>query len=256
MTRLDVPEIADQEWCPRWLRRAMAGYLRVMHERTRPYQTAADAIVEILAATGVSRIIDFGSGAGGPWPELRGSIAARGFKPEILCSDIHPDPEAMALFRDLEGLEYLEDQVSAFDVPAECDGLRTMFTGLHHFDPGEVEAILRSAQEARAPFAAFEITHRSPRGLLITLLVPLLVLVFMPLVRPLRLLSIVLTYMPPVLPVLIGWDGLASTLRSYRTGELRQITDTIDRADYVWRVEEKKVPGAPIPMTQVIGIPR
>jgi len=256
MTRLDVPEIADQDWCPRWLRRAMVGYLSVMHERTKPYQTAADSIVEILAETGASRIMDLGSGAGGPWPGLRRIIAAKGFEPEVICSDIQPDPDAIGRFRDLEGFEYLEDQVSALDVAEECDGLRTMFTLLHHFDPGEVEAILRRVQEAGAPFAAFEVTHRSLRGLLTTLLIPLLVLVFMPFVRPFRVLPIVLTYFPPLLPVLIGWDGLASTLRTYRTRELRQITDRIERADYAWRVQEIKVPGAPIPMTQVIGMPR
>lgn len=51
-----------------------------------------------------------------------------------------------------------------------------MFTALHHFTPAEVERILDSARRDRVPFAAFEATHRSVKGVLVTPLVPLLAL--------------------------------------------------------------------------------
>lgn len=150
---------------------------------------------------------------------------------------------------------YHRTPVSALAIPHALVGVRTMFTGLHHFDEGEVTSIFRAAQEARIPFLAAEATHRSMRGLLLLVFVPLLVLFLMPRVRPRRMLPLLLTYLPPLLPILIWWDGLASTLKSYRAEELRTLASGIQEPGYAWRVEELNVSGAPIPVTVVIGCP-
>lgn len=137
----------------------------------------------------------------------------------------------------------------------ELEGIRTIFSGLHHFDETEVRSILRAAQEARVPFLAAEATHRSIRGIFTTLFIPLLVLGLMPRVRPRRALPLILTYIPPILPILIWWDGFASTMRSYRAEELRSLIGDIEEPGYSWRVEELSAPGVPIPVTIVVGRP-
>jgi hypothetical protein len=130
-----------------------------------------------------------------------------------------------------------------------------MFTGLHHFSPEEVRAIMSSAQRDRVGFAAFEATHRSWRGLLVALFIPILVLLLMPLVRPRRFLPLLLTYAPPLFPFLIWWDGVASTLRTYTVSELRDLAAEIGVPGYSWHIEEVAVKGAPIPVLEVIGRP-
>ena len=85
--------------------------------------------------------------------------------------------------------------------------------------------------------------------------IPLLVLVLMPLVRPRRALPLVLTYVPPVLPFLIWWDGLASTLRTYTPDELLQIAKSVAEPGYEWTVSELAVSGAPIPVLALVGRP-
>jgi len=155
----------------------------------------------------------------------------------------------------MEGIGYHEGSVSALDVPPGLGGVRTMFTALHHFDREQVRAILRAAQRDRVGFAAFEATQRSGRGLLVSLFIPLLVLVLMPRVRPRRSFALLLTYLPPLLPLLIWWDGFASTLRTYTVDELRAIVTEIQAPGYAWDVREVSVRGAPIPVLQLTGRP-
>jgi O-antigen/teichoic acid export membrane protein len=82
----------------------------------------------------------------------------------------------------------------------------------------------------------FEFSERSLRGLLLILLSPLFVLLFTPAVRPFRWSRLLLTYPVPVLPLVVPFDGVASTLRSYRVEELREIADAVGGEEYQWEV--------------------
>ena len=255
MPRIDLPEIADQAWCPAWMRDAMTGYLQAVIELSRPYDVAADAVKDLLRETRSDEIVDLASGAGGPWLQLFETLRRDRPRLALTLTDLSPNDQAVGRLTSVEGITYLPERVSALDPPDRGAGVRTMFTALHHFDRDQVRDILRAAQRDRVGFAAYEATHRSPRGVLVTLFIPLLVLLLMPRVRPRRLVPLVLTYLPPLLPLLIWWDGLASTLRTYTADELRALTSEIEAADYQWRVEELSVPGGPIPVLQLVGRP-
>jgi hypothetical protein len=248
-----MPEFADQPWWPRWARDAMTGYLHAIIVRARPYDLVLPRLSALLRATGSRSLIDLCSGAGGPWPELREKLAAAGAPVEVTCTDLEPNHAAAARLGGAPGLQYRAAPVSALAVPADLRGARTMFSALHHFDPGEIRRILADAQAAGDPFAAFEATSRSARGVLATLVIPIAVLLLMPTVRPRDWRALLFTYLIPILPLAIWWDGLASTLRTCRVDELRAIVRTLLTADYEWQVEE--IGGGPLPVLAVIGRP-
>lgn len=254
MRRIDLPEIEDQSWCPAWLRDAMTGYLQVVIEVARPYDVAVPSVLELLERTSSDEVVDLASGAGGPWAHLFSGLRKERPSLRVTLTDLHPNAQAASRLR-ADGVDYFAGSVAADAVPAELRGVRTMFTALHHFDPEQVRAIFAAAQRDRVGFAAFEATHRSVRGLLVTLVIPILVLFLMPRVRPRRVVPLVLTYLPPLLPLLIWWDGLASTLRTHTADELRDIVAEIQEPGYSWRVEEVAVRGAPIPVLRVLGGP-
>ncbi len=254
-------EIEDQSWCPDWLRRAMTGYLRVVNARLRPYAAAATPLAELINESGHDRIVDLCSGAGGPWPELREDLLRLNCGATVVCTDLWPNPDVVTWMEEIDGFSFFPDPVSAVDLPrrgesADLDGVRTMFTALHHFDPDQVRSILLHAQTERFPIAIFEITQRSVLGGLVVVLgVPLMALLLMPFVRPFRWKTLWLSYLPPLVPLAVTWDGIVSTLRSYRIEELRDLVDKVTSDEYVWRVEELKT-GTPTPLTCVIGRPR
>jgi len=253
--RLDLPEIEDQPWCPGWLRDALTGYLQVAIEQGTPYDVALPALDALVSATRATGVIDLGSGAGGPWPGLWPKLRARHPGLTLTLTDLAPNANAVERFAGVDGAAYATEGVSALAAPSRPGEVRTMFTALHHFSPEEVKQILLSAQRNRVGFAAFEATHRSAAGLLVTLLVPLLALVLMPRVRPRNWIALLLTYLPPLVPLVVWWDGLASTLRTYSVEEIQAIAAEIAEPGYLWQVEEVRSPGVPLPVLQVIGLP-
>lgn len=253
--RLDLGEIEDQPWCPRWVRDAMTGFLQEVMAVSGQYRVCVTRIARLLRESGEDTVVDLASGGGGPWPWLIDELRREGVSARLVLTDLYPNTAAAAALAGIEGARYHPAPVSATAVPAELRGVRTIFTGLHHFDPAGVEALLRDARDARVPFAGFEATARSIPGILAPIPIPLLVLALMPRVRPRRLLPLALTYLPPVLPLAIWWDGFASTLRTYRAEELREITRRIASPEYEWTVEEIPVPRAPLPVTAVVGRP-
>jgi hypothetical protein len=80
------------------------------------------------------------------------------------------------------------------------------------------------------------------------------VLLLMPRVRPFRWSTIVFTYLAPVLPLAIWWDGIASTLRSWSATELEEIAAATEKPGYRWEVRELRGKG-PIPRTVLVGRP-
>jgi hypothetical protein len=256
MKRFDLPEIEDSEWLPGWLRDAITGYLQVALAVNNPYAVAAPALADLIRKSGESRVVDLASGGAGPWHGLVEMLKDElGTYPTVTLTDIRPNQAAAEAFGQLPGVSYRNEPVSALAVPNELGGVRTMFTALHHFNEVEVSSILAAARKARAPFLAAEATHRSVRGLLVMAIVPLLVLLLMPRVRPRRFLPLLLTYFPPIIPLLVWWDGFASTLRSYSAEELRALASVNEDPGYTWRVQEVRVRGAPIPVTLVVGYP-
>lgn len=251
MRRVDLPEIEDSLRCPSWLRDTMTGYLQTVIETARPYDVAAPVLQELLAQTSPASVLDLASGSGGPWPGLIHHFE----RISVTLTDIAPPVGAAERFGNHGSIAYAPTPISALDPPTGEFDVWTMFTGLHHFRPDEVKRIMREAQTRSVPFAAFEATNRSAVGVAVACLIPLLVLAMMPRVRPRRFLPLLLTYFPPILPILIGWDGFASTLRSYTVAELEAFAHDVGDGTYRWSVEELPVPHGPIPVLALVGRP-
>jgi hypothetical protein len=80
--------------------------------------------------------------------------------------------------------------------------------------------------------------------------------VFTPLIRPFRWLRLLCTYVVPIIPLVLLFDGVVSCLRTYRPQELREIIKKLSGIEYQWEVGElSKAAGQP-PITYLIGYPQ
>jgi SAM-dependent methyltransferase len=252
--RLHLFELLDQEWYPAALRDHGTNYLAAISQRMGLFDSAAPLLLRGLEAGGTDTVLDLGSGGGGPLPRLGGILAREhGRKVRMVQTDLFPN--ARARERALAaGAEYLQQPVDATKVPPEQRGMRTLFSALHHFRPEAARAVLADAQARGVPIGVFEVVERSPKGVLSALFIPLLVLLFTPWIRPLTLPRLLLTYVVPLFPLVIFWDGLVSALRAHRPEELRQLTDSLAREGYTWEVGQVSKPGKPA-VTYVLGLP-
>ena len=113
--------------------------------------------------------------------------------------------------------------------------------------------MLRNAFEQRQTICIFEASSRAPAAVASMLLVPLLVLLLTPKVRPVSRVQIVFTYLVPILPLLIFWDGLVSQLRTYSVKELNELTQGLNSPEYRWETGVMRIPRMPAGLPYIIG---
>lgn len=130
-----------------------------------------------------------------------------------------------------------------------------MFTALHHFPPAEARAILADATRAGQGIAVFEVTRRTPLALLGILFFPVLVLLFTPLIRPFHWRRLFWTYLVPVLPLAVWWDGTVSCFRTYTPEELRDLVDDLHQG-YEWEIGSVRSAPLLTRVTYLVGVPR
>ncbi|WP_163988924.1 hypothetical protein [Pyxidicoccus caerfyrddinensis] len=248
--RLHLFEFIDQPWLPKLLRRGEVDYLRVVLDRMRPYDRVAPQLAELLRTAGTDRVVDLCSGSGGPWRTLLPALRAVHGGAEVTLTDLHPVPG-----QELPpGVHYRDTPVDATRIPEELTGVRTLFEGLHHFPPEQARALLADAAARGVPFAAFELTQRSlPHLLVQCLLIVPLVWGFTLLIRPTQWWRLVLTYLVPILPLLILWDGVVSSLRTYAPADLEKLTAGLGADGYRWSSGVHRAQGMVI--TYLIGQP-
>jgi hypothetical protein len=131
-----------------------------------------------------------------------------------------------------------------------------MFSSFHHFPPAQARAILQSAIDARQGIGIFEITSRTATAIGMMFLWFLTPFLFTPSVRPFRWSRLFCTYVLPIIPLVLLFDGLVSCLRTYRTRELRDLINSLPACEYSWEIGEQSGAAGGLPVTYLIGHPR
>jgi hypothetical protein len=141
-------------------------------------------------------------------------------------------------------------------VPKELKGFRTMFTSFHHFPPEQARVVLQDAIDVGEAIGIFEITRRTPSSIGLMFVWALAPFLFTPFMRPFRWSRLLWTYLLPIIPFVLLFDGVVSCLRTYRPQELREIIASLGPADYEWKVGERSTTVGHAPVTYLIGCPR
>jgi len=257
MKRLHLIEIHDQDWCPRTVRDGETDYLQFVIAKTKPYAPMVPLLAAALQRAGTRQVLDLCSGAAGPWLWLQPILAERGVSVSVYLTDKYPNVEASQQSNRLtpQSIRYHPQSVDATRVPGELTGFRTIFSAFHHFRPEQACAVLANAVHKRQGIAVFEGTQHSVLALLGMLLVPLMVLLMTPFIRPFRWSRLLWTYLIPLLPMAVLFDGLVSCLRTYSVEELRELVARLATNDYHWDIGSVKSKAGPIPITYLIGVP-
>ncbi|MGO9576976.1 MAG: hypothetical protein ACLPTQ_21915 [Terriglobales bacterium] len=258
MRRIQFIELHEQPWFPSSLRDEITDALQFGFNLLNVYAPVVPLLQSALdsteSRTNAGRsIVDMGSGGGGPWLHLCRKLHHReleGDQPglQIWLTDKYPNLRAFQKVRAASEnrITYYPDSVDAMNVPRELKGLRTMFTTFHHFPPEEARAILQNAVDAGESIGIFEITRRAPSTIGLVFAWALLLLVCTPWIRPFRWSRLLWTYLVPIIPLVLLFDGVVSCLRTYRPQELREIVATLAASEYQWEAGEQAAGAAPI----------
>jgi len=256
MRRIHLFEIEDQSWLPNVFRNILTDFLKHLNMTFGFYTAAIPLIERVLAQIRSKHIIDLCSGASGPWVKLTKEMDIF-----VTLTDKYPNLEAFQqIVAQSDGkIGFIEESVDATDVPSHLDGMRTIFSGFHHFRPDVAKAILYDAARKRKAIGIFEFTERNLRTVLTTpILFPLLIIVLTPFIRPVTFSRFFWTYIIPIALIIPTFDGVVSHLRSYSPEELKEMVSSIASERYKWEIGQVATGvnrRLKLPITYLIGYP-
>lgn len=259
MSRVHALEIEDEAWCPRVIRDGLTGFLQTSSEVLGVYDGATRVIAEVVARQRATHLVDLCSGGGGPMVRVLDVLKTQhGVDVHAVLTDLYPNVGAFAVAeaRSAGAVVGVRASVDASDVPEALVGVRTIFNGFHHFRPELARRVVVDAARKRQPFISIEVVDRRVITMLVFMGTPLAAVLLLPWSRPLSVARVVLTWLVPLIPLGIWWDGMMSCLRSYSPDELRALTDDLNSSDYGFRIENLAVPWLPLRLTVLIGEPR
>ena len=253
MRRVQLFEFLDQSWLPGRLRAAVTRYLTATYATT-PFPVLWAAILaRALDRCQSGRVVDLGSGSGDPMELVLAELARLNHWPQVTLTDLYPEPTAAAC--STPSISYWPEPVSAAHVPLQLQGLRTLFVTFHHFAPALARAVLQDAFRQGQSICIFEATSRTGPAIAASFLIPAMVLLLTPSVRPITMYQIVFTYLIPVIPLLVVWDGLVSQLRTYSIAELKELAADFTAPEYEWEFGLIDAKGVPYKTCYLIGRP-
>lgn len=257
MKRRQLFELEDLEWFPANIRNYMTDFLRTVAEKFDLFGPAVPRLAEMLQTHNSHQIIDLASGGGGQWGTLLPKLQEQHPHASLTLTDRFPNSAALSNLQRQhhEHVHVHEPPVDARDVPDGLKGIRTMLLSLHHFSPEDATAILSNAVDAQTPIVCLEAQQRDWSHLIRFALSPIMVLLITPWIRPLCLGRFCFTYLVPIVPLAVGWDGAVSVMRTYDRSECLAMAHQADPNDaFVWDFEV--LSKGPQKIQMLIGEPR
>ncbi|HEY9161765.1 MAG TPA: hypothetical protein VIS94_11840 [Desulfomonilia bacterium] len=223
------------------------------------YAPVAGLIEPVAAMSESFKIIDLCSGGGSPAVTVMNAskpeIASR---MEITLTDKYPNLAAFKSISDKSDgkIKYIAEPVDALTPPEYLKGFRTIFSAFHHFDKASAAAILADTVEKRQGIGIFEYTDRSMVKFLIPfgIAVQLWLLFKFSFLKPFDWRRLLWTFLIPVLPAMVFWDGFVSCMRTYSVKELEELIMPFSDCGYSWKTGRMES-SLPFYITYLIGYP-
>jgi len=262
LKRIHLFEFEDLPWFPNWLRQHMTLYIVAFHRLLGTPSLIAPLLRRCLEKSDRKTVVDLCSGGGGPMCEVIQLLRQeKGLeKVKLTLSDLYPNTMAATEInaRDGSGIYYKTEPVDATNVDLSLGSVRTMICSMHHMRPEIAQKILQDAAHKKQPLLVFEISDNSPPILAWWLAIPVgfvVALLASVAVRPMTWRQLVFTYLIPILPLFIAWDGAVSNARTYTKKDLEELLRGVQAEGYTWEIDSIKKPGNPGAMIYLLGLP-
>jgi len=256
LKRIHYFEIEDKDWLPNDIRDYMTDFLQFVANKMNLYDAIIPVLNESLAKNKTNTIIDLASGGGGGIESIYSNLSLSVPDLKIMLSDLYPNLSAWQLLKSKTNgaVDFIEKPLDCTMVPNDLQGLRTQFLSLHHFKPETVKQIFKNTIEAKQGIAIFESTERTVLAAILMFLAPIMVLLTTLFIKPFSWKRLILTYLIPIIPLLVFHDGFVSVLRSYHPEEMEAMAKAADENGlYNWKAGKIKNKGATI--TYITGNP-
>ncbi len=232
LPRLHLFELHDLDWVPSAISESVVEVLGNVMQWGRIVDAMMPALRTFVARAGCAEVLELCSGSGQCARLLFDRLRqGTGPVPRIVLTDLRP---RVGLW-ERHDMTFIPHSVDATRVPEEVGRgrPRLMLNAFHHFSPPLARAILADAHRNSAGIFIAENFSRNPLAALSCGLYGIPAALANPvLTSQCRLAKGLLTYVLPLIPLVVVWDGFVSSLRVYTHRELVEMTS--DLQDFEW----------------------
>ena len=246
MKRVQLFEFEDFTWFPDVIRKNMTKLIVVFNKMMKLDEVIVNGIKPYLKK--YKNIVDLGSGAGGIMPAVLNKIQTPENDLHLTLTDLYPNKEAIAEFKDNPKIAYKGEPVNALHLDKAPQGMKTMINCFHHMPLSTAKAILNSAQSNGETLFIYEVTNKPLPLIVWWLFLPLslsiliiMSLIMTPFTKPITWQQLLFTYIIPIIPIAYAWDGQASMHRTYAKSDLEELVNELPKnPDYKWEFMDGK----------------
>ena len=233
LPRLQLFELMDFPWFPSWLRRYQTDSILFSWRHFARKEKVVKQLSSLVEQSSVDTIVDLCSGSGGLVTTVFKEIKQRSKKDlSLILTDLFPNEE----LRFEKDISYWPEPVDVRAIDGKLVGIRTMFGSFHHFSPQQAREILLDAKRSGQPIAIYEMTPRSVICLFLIFLNSLFgTFLFTPFFRPFSWHRLFLTYLIPLVPLTLLFDGIVSVFRTYSEEEMLDLAEDKPDDSYKWK---------------------
>ncbi len=242
MPRLHLFEWEDFDWFPESIRNYGTDVLQFIANKGNIYKQIIPILIKGIKNSKTNQIVDLGSGGGGGLLKLNEELLKQIPLLEIILTDYFPNiPAFKYTQQNAPNMSYVDYSVDAKNVPKQLQGLLTLFLCFHHFQPNDAKLILQNAVDNNRDIAIIEAQERSIVSFFTLFFMPVLVLLITLFIKPFSFKRIFFTYIFPIVPLFVWWDGLVSALRTYSIKEMNQMVSSLKNNEtYKWEIGKVK----------------
>jgi hypothetical protein len=250
-------ELHEQTWFPESARDAVTSALQFGLNKLGVYSCIVPVIRRSLGLVHTNQVIDMCSGGGGPWSELQTALDSSGTPVKVRLTDKFPNLPAFrwAATSSQQKITFDPKPVDATKMGMKLKGFRTMFTSFHHFSVKPAQGILQDAVDAGAGIGIFEASARKVSSIAMMFLWALSQFFFAPFIRPFTWPRLFWTYVIPLVPFVVLFDGIVTCLRSYSPAEMLEIANRTSGEAYRWEAGICHDGFFHVPITFLVGYP-
>lgn len=235
LSRIHLFEWEDLPTFPHFLRDALTAYLSLVWTVGGFYKKTIPVLSHALKTIPHPHITDLCSGAGGAIPLLFNELKKEHPNVQITLSDQYPNIDSFQeLYEQSNGaIDHHREPTDARLIHTSENTVRTMFLALHHFPPEDAQKIFQNSIQHNNPIVVFEIQQRTIFDILLMFVHIPISMVVLPFTKPCWK-QVICTYLIPIIPFCITWDGIVSSLRTYSKKELFDLTKSCTNTGYQW----------------------
>jgi len=213
-------EFMDQRWLPSSLRNTCRDILEGVNSFPfrSYYKKIMDLVLKSVKGTGISSIVELGAGTAPVTRRLAKRVEGKGIS--LVPTDIHPQRD---IFKKLQKRYRgrIEPRMEPVDFSKEMEfsplSLFVLSASFHHIPKENRSFLLNKLVKQGHSVLIAETLRRNMASIILVLLSPLAAL-FIPLLmihRPGTFLRIFWTWVFPLAPLLLVWDGVVSCFRQW-----------------------------------------